>query len=56
MRVLLYDELPSDYADVERAPRFYCADCRRRTLFSFDMDGARVCRECNEDALAALEI
>ena len=54
MRVVLWDEFDVE-PDVERAPRFYCADCRHRTLFSFDMDGARVCRECNEDALAELE-
>lgn len=52
MRVLLYDELPSDYADVERAPRFYCAECRRATLFDRDMDGMPVCREHTQDEAA----
>lgn len=51
MRVLLWDECDVE-PDVERAPRFYCAECCRRTLFTFDMDGARICREHTEDEVA----
>lgn len=41
MRVTLWDE-------AERVPTMWCTQCRKRTLFNFDMDGARICRECAE--------
>ncbi|MBB3257679.1 hypothetical protein F4827_002544 [Paraburkholderia bannensis] len=48
MRVVLWDEF--DVApDVEIAPRLWCAECRRRTLFTRDLDGYPVCRECIEE-------
>lgn len=46
--IRLWDEMNVE-PDVERAPRMWCADCHRRTLFRFDMDGARICREHTED-------
>lgn len=45
MRVDLWDELP----DVECAPRFYCDECRRRTLFYRDIDGYPICREHTQE-------
>lgn len=36
------DELP----DIDTAPRHWCEDCRRKTLFGYDMDGRPLCREC----------
>ncbi|WP_156965851.1 hypothetical protein [Paraburkholderia bannensis] len=45
---MLWDELDVK-PDVERAPRFYCAECRRATLFDRDLDGYPICRECAED-------
>lgn len=44
MRVELWDEFP----DVDVAPRMWCKECRRRTLFRRDMDGMPICRECTE--------
>lgn len=52
MRVSFWDDLP----DVDIAPRSWCEECRRRTLFNRDQDGIPVCRECNEAAEAALSV
>ena len=43
--------------DIDRAPRMWCTDCHRKTLYSRDMDGLPLCRECaDETALDALEM
>lgn len=31
--------------DIDRAPRLWCCECRRRTLFDRDRDGMPICRE-----------
>lgn len=49
MRVLLYDELPSDYADIDRMPQMWCAECRKRTSYRYDQFDTRECQECNEE-------
>jgi hypothetical protein len=57
MRVVLWDEF--DVApDVDRAPRMYCDECRKRVPYRYDQFGYRECLECNADetALAALEV
>jgi len=48
MRVTLWDEFDVE-PDVDTAPRMWCSDCRKRTLFTRDMDGIPLCRECNEE-------
>jgi hypothetical protein len=35
--------------DIDTVPRFYCAECRKRTLFKRDLDGYPICRECASD-------
>lgn len=35
-----------DEPDIDAAPRHWCEICNRRTLFSRDLDGIPVCREC----------
>lgn len=35
--------------DVDRVQKIWCEECRRKTLFRFDMDGARICREHTEN-------
>lgn len=38
----------SEFPDIETAPRHWCSECNRRTLFTRDLDGIPVCRECAE--------
>lgn len=40
---------PSIDLDEPAAPRMWCEECRRRTLFRRDQDGMPVCRECSEE-------
>lgn len=35
--------------DIDRAPRKWCPECFRRTLFTRDMDGMPICREHTKD-------
>ena len=53
---ILWDEIGKpDYfgePDIDTAPRRWCCECRRRTLFDRDMDGIPLCRECNADETA----
>lgn len=38
------------------APRAYCDECKRRTVYSYDRWGYRECAEHSDEATEALEI
>lgn len=35
--------------DIDRAPRMYCDECRRKTPYRYDQFDMPVCLECQEE-------